>query len=169
MVKRYHNGGFTLIELVIVIVILAIIAIIALPRIFTSGYKPKAEALRFITQVRFIQHQSMLHGGGYGLGIDATNNRYYFFLNVPTNLVRLPGESSDYVNVSNGISAINSKGAKVTQIFFDNLGRPDIDNNSLNNDEMNFSDENPYREVIIVTIDGIKIDITPYSGGVYEE
>ncbi len=164
-----NDKAFTLIELIIVIVLIAIVSVVIGPKIFESGYKGQGDAVKFITDVRYIQHSSMLHGGGYGLKIDPATRSYYFFYSDSSNPVKVPGESSSTIYVSQNISSINDKGAAVNTIYFDYLGRTDIDNNSLNNNEMNFSDENPYKEVIVVTIDGIKIDITPYSGGVYEQ
>ncbi len=164
-----EKTGFTLIELIIVIVLISILSIIILPKIFTTGYKAKPEVTKLITQIRYIQHESMLRGGGYGLGIDSPNKRYFFFYGTPSSRIILPGEDSPYITVSDGIAAKNSLGNSITRIFFDDLGRPDIDNNSLNNDEMNFSDDNPYRYTITVNIDGLKVIIAPYSGGVYEQ
>ncbi len=164
-----NSRAFTLIELVIVIVLIAIVSVVIGPKIFESGYKGQGDAVKFITDVRYIQHSSMLHGGGYGLKIDPATKSYYFFYSNSSNPVKVPSEASSTIYVSQSISSINDKGAAVNTIYFDYLGRTDIDNNSFNNNEMNFSDENPYKEVIVVAIDGIKIDITPYAGGVYEQ
>ncbi len=161
-----NRKGFTLIELIIVIVLISILATVTVPLIFRSGYQSKPEALKFITQVRYIQHESMIKGGGYGLGI--AQKYYYFFYGTPSNLITLPGEKSSQIRVSGSINAVNSLGKAVKLIYFDNLGRPDIDNNSLNNNEMDFTNDNPYRYTITVTLDSTKILITPYSGGVYE-
>ncbi len=165
---RDHKA-FTLIELVIVIVLIAIISAIIGPKIFEKGYKSQGDIVKFITYVRYIQHESMLHGGGYGLYVNSSNNSYRFFYGIPTNTVVIPGESSGTIYVSKDISSVNSNNESVNTIYFDYLGRTDIDNNSQNNNEMNFTDDNPYRKIIIVTIDGAKIDIAPYAGGVYEE
>ncbi len=164
-----NSRAFTLIELIIVIVLIAIVSAAIGPKIFENGYKPQGDAVKFITYVRYIQHESMLHGGGYGLEINPAQKSYYFFYGTNSNPVTLPSEASSTIYVSKSINSVNSEGVNVDKIYFDYLGRTDIDNNSLNNNEMNFSDNNPYKEDIIVTIDGIKIDITPYSGGVYEE
>ncbi len=164
-----NSDAFTLIELVMVMILMAIVGAVVGPKIFTSGYKSQGDVLKFITDVRYIQHESMMHGGGYGLAINPSSKSYYFFYENSANKIVVPGAKSSDIYVDNKISAANSSGATVNKIYFDYLGRTDIDNNSLNNNEMDFSNDNPYRQMIIVDIDGIKVDITPYSGGVYEE
>ncbi len=164
-----NTKAFTLIELIVIIVLIAIVSSVVGPKIFESGYKAQGDIVKFITDVRYIQHESMLHGGGYGLQINSANKNYSFFYGTANNQIRIPGEASNLIYVSKSISATNSSGSAINMIYFDYLGRADIDNNSLNNNEMYFGDDNPYREIIIITVDGVKIDITPYAGGIYEE
>jgi len=138
---KHH--GFTLIELVIIIILVGIVAMVVAPKITTSDIEKNAEVVRLMSDIRYVQHKSMVTGGGKG--IEFTSNGYKFV------------KIKDKENVS-GLSAITPPSQN--PLYFDYLGRPDTDNISTNN--------NIVTDKITITIGGKNIYIAPYAGGVYE-
>jgi len=135
--------GFTLIELVIVIILVGIVAMVVAPKITTSDIEKNAEVVQLMSDIRYVQHKSMVTGGGKGI-LFTTHG--YNFLGI-----------SDKEDIS-GLSAITPPSQN--PLYFDYLGRPDTDNISTN--------DNIITNKITITIGGKNIYIAPYAGGVYE-
>ncbi|MEC9493243.1 prepilin-type N-terminal cleavage/methylation domain-containing protein [Flexistipes sp.] len=135
--------GFTLIELVIIIILVGIVAMVVAPKITTSDIEKNAEVVRLMSDIRYVQHKSMVTGGGKGI-LFTTHG--YNFLGI-----------SDKEDIS-GLSAITPPSQN--PLYFDYLGRPDTDNISTN--------DNIVTNKITITIGGKNIYIAPYAGGVYE-
>ena len=149
------KDGFTLIELIIVIVLIGILSIFIGPKIFTTGYKNKADVVKFITVVRYAQHESMIRGGGYYIGFNP--NSYY--VDNGTSKVVVPGEKSENIPVAKSISA-RYRNRAIDKVYFDYLGEPcKIWRGKLR----------PLTDFVYVDIDGQTVVISPYAGGVYSE
>lgn len=138
------KSGFTLIELIIVIVLIAILSIVVGPKIFTSGYKDKADQIKFATIVRYAQHEAMVRGGGVCVGFNSSN----YYVEEGSNKILVPGEKSKDIGVEKSINS------SVSPICFDFMGEPVKDNGSKIMDNTT------------ITIDGKKVIITPIAGGV---
>ncbi|AEA34099.1 prepilin-type N-terminal cleavage/methylation domain-containing protein [Hippea maritima] len=142
--------GFTLVELVVVIVLIGIVSIVVGPKIFTSGYKEKADLVKFITITRYAQHESMIKGGWYYIGF---NSKSYYVGN-KSGQVEVPGEEDKAISVQENISA-TYKNNPIDKVYFDYLGEP-CDNNL-----------NPLDSDVVVKIDNkYTVTITPFAGGV---
>nr|WP_273266045.1 hypothetical protein [Flexistipes sinusarabici] len=132
-----------MIELVIIIILVGIVAMVVAPKITTSDIEKNAEVVRLMSDIRYVQHKSMVTGGGKGI-LFTTHG--YNFLGI-----------SDKEDIS-GLSAITPPSQN--PLYFDYLGRPDTDNISTN--------DNIVTNKITITIGGKNIYIAPYAGGVYE-
>ncbi len=143
--------GFTLVELIITLVLLGIIAAYVIPRISTQGIKDNAEAMAFISNVRFIQHKSMVEGGYFYIKLDEDENKYFLY-SPDDSLIDTPDGKNPVVVESR----LTYSGPIIDgKIYFNLWGQPESPKGKLITDK------------ITVSIGSYKVIIEPYSGGVY--
>jgi prepilin-type N-terminal cleavage/methylation domain-containing protein len=84
-----RNGGYTLIELLIVVVVIGVIAALAIPRFMASSSKPKtAEAMSILKQVHVQQRAYRQEFGHYwGNGITADKNNPHNFTRIGVDIM----------------------------------------------------------------------------------
>lgn len=141
--------GFTLVELIIIIVLVGILAVFVVPKIDIETFKESADVDRFLANVRYAQHKSMITGHNWRLKIISSNEYIIDNDSNDSTLPQIPdGENPVKVNTS-----ISSSGSD--QIFFDYLGRP-VD-----------SGGNLISSQTIFTINSQRVIIEPFSGGIY--
>ena len=150
------NKAFTLIELIIVIVILGIIAVVVLPRVSFDGYKQEADATRFLSDIKYVQHKSMVVGSNWSIRF---NSNSYDLLDQDGNIAEM--ETGDNpVKIKGTLSYTINSGQNLNnqKLYFDYLGRPLVDNSGT-----------LLTGKLKATISGYTIIIEPYSGGIYKE
>ena len=152
-----NSKGFTLIELVTIIMLLAVVGIIVAPKFSNDGFKESADVTNFLVNVKFARGKSMVEGGGWSFKINSTNRNYEIFDN-DGNHVELPSRGKNPVNVTQSIIYIAQDTLVNNRLYFNSLGQPTLnDNGSI-----------LAKHKIIININGKKIFIDPFSGGIYE-
>ena len=141
--------GFTLVELIIIIVLVGILAVFVVPKIGIDTFKESADVDRFLSNVRYAQHESMITGQNWRIKILSSSQYIVDNDSDDSTLPQLP-DGKNPVNVKTSIS---SSGAN--EIFFDYLGRP------IN------SSGNLITTQTTILIQSVNVIIEPYSGGVY--
>jgi prepilin-type N-terminal cleavage/methylation domain-containing protein len=150
-----NNTAFTLIEMIIVIVILGVIAVAVAPKASFDGYKEEADVTRFLTDIKYVQHKSMVTGDNWSIKL---NTNSYELLDKDGNLAEIEtGENP--VNIKGTLSYSIDSGQNLiaNRLFFDYLGRPLIDSNNLLMGKLH------------IRISGYNLIVEPYSGGIYKE
>ena len=141
--------GFTLIELIITIVLVGILAVFVVPKIGFDTFKESADADRFLSNVRYAQHESMVTGQNWRIKIVSSSQYIVDNDSDDSTLPQLP-DGQNPVNVKTSISTSGTN-----EIFFDYLGRP------IN------SSGNLITTQTTISFQSVNVIIEPYSGGVY--
>ena len=104
-----NDHGFTLIEIVVVMVLISIIAATVFSRsISTDRVNFVGQVDKICGQIRYAQSLAMKRNEVWGIRSDALSHQYWLFKNITTNVVRLPGEKTDKISVSDlGITMNN--------------------------------------------------------------
>jgi type II secretion system protein H len=78
MNRRWHNSGFTLMELLLVMVVIAVAAAIAAPGFtgFSRGRRLPNTAMALMTTARWCRAQSIINGTPYHLNLDRANRQW---------------------------------------------------------------------------------------------
>ncbi len=151
------NKGFTLIELISIIIILAVIGMFVVPKFFGNDFKKSADFTNFSVNIKYARGKSMVEGGGWSIKINSSAKNYEIYDN-NNQLAELPSGDKNPVNVHNSISYTCLDTLNDDRFYFNNLGQPAL---SDNNSDL-------IRHRIIVEINGRKLNIEPFSGGIYE-
>ncbi len=149
--------GFTVIELVTVIIILAVVGVIVAPKFSNDGFKESADVTNFLINVKFARGKSMVEGGGWSFKINSTNRNYEIFDN-DGNHAELPSGEKNPVNITQSISFSAQDTLVNNRLYFNSLGQPTLNDNG----------STLAKHKIIININGKKIFIDPFSGGIYE-
>ena len=113
-----NDHGFTLIEIVIVMVLISIVAATVFTRsITTDELNLISRAEKIQSHIRYAQSMAMKSNDVWG--INCTGAQYWLFNKNFSVVVKLPGESSDKIDLSG--SGVN---IPAFPLFFDNFGRP---------------------------------------------
>lgn len=119
-----NDHGFTLIEIVIVMVLISIVAATVFTRSITNdelNLISRAEKIQ--SHIRYAQSMAMKTNDVWGIvGTAATETapaQYWLFNKNFSTVVKLPGESSDKIDLS--VSRVN---INTFPLYFDNFGRP---------------------------------------------
>jgi prepilin-type N-terminal cleavage/methylation domain-containing protein len=113
-----NNHGFTLIEIVIVMVLISIVAATVFTRsITTDELSLVSRAEKIQSHIRYAQSMAMKTNDVWG--INCIGNKYSLFNKNFSLKVKLPGENSDEIDLSD--SDVNIPNFP---LFFDNFGRP---------------------------------------------
>jgi len=113
-----NDHGFTLIEIVIVMVLISIIAATVFTRsITTDELSLISRAEKIQSHIRYAQSMAMKTNDVWG--INCIGNKYSLFNKNFSLKVKLPGENSDEIDLSD--SDVNIPNFP---LFFDNFGRP---------------------------------------------
>ena len=154
-----HKNGFTFIELLMVMVIIAIISAIVFSRFMFGDTDLIAQTEVIKTHIRYAQSQAMNSDAVWGIKCDG--NSYWLFKNGdPDDKVRLPGEASDNIDLSEdkGLSSMES-----FTLSFDDWGRPHTDAAATDGQELASAD--PESQITVTARGGAKtITITPNTG-----
>jgi prepilin-type N-terminal cleavage/methylation domain-containing protein len=152
-----NDHGFTLIEIVIVMVLISIVAATVFTRSITNdelNLISRAEKIQ--SHIRYAQSMAMKTNDVWG--INCADNKYWLFNKNFSVVVKLPGETSDKIDLSgSGVYVPNFP------LFFDNFGRPYFIYDSV---PVTY-DENPLTIRIESTEDTSivrKLSITPETG-----
>ncbi|BAI80714.1 hypothetical protein DEFDS_1246 [Deferribacter desulfuricans SSM1] len=148
--KTSNNSGFTLIELIIIIILVGILAIVISPKIEIGSFSEDTDIMQLYSDIRYVQHKSMVDGGGWSIKLDGTNKKYTIYDN--------NGNVANIPSVDNPVKLKNKFSSNINQLYFDYLGRPDSDTDSTNNNLLNTE--------TTITLGNRKILIVPYSGGI---
>jgi MSHA pilin protein MshC len=127
-----RQGGFTLVELVLVIVILGVIAVYAAPRFDRDAFDAAAAADELTEAIRYTQEMAMSHSGydedgdgnldNYGITISTSGYTVTLVDSDSISNVRNPiTRAASYTESWSGISL-----TPATTINFDSRGRPDL-------------------------------------------
>lgn len=152
-----NDHGFTLIEIVVVMVLISIVAATVFTRsITTDELNLISRAEKIQSHIRYAQSMAMKTNDVWG--ITCAGNQYWLFNKNFLSVVKLPGESSDKID-------LNGSGVNVPNfpLFFDNFGRPYL---MYDSDPVSY-DENPLTIRIESTEDASivrKLSITPETG-----
>jgi type II secretion system protein H len=78
MNRRWHNSGFTLMELLLVMVVIAVAAAIAAPGFtgFSRGRRLPNTAIALMTTARWCRVQAIINGTTYRLNLDHSNRQW---------------------------------------------------------------------------------------------
>jgi MSHA pilin protein MshC len=150
--------GFTLVELVIVILIVGIIALVVAPRFTTSGFNEDADVTRFLINVKYARHRSMVTGNLFGVKFDSLKT--YSIVDSDGNTIELPSGDKNPIEIKGTITYSVDSGQSLTDntLYFDYMGKPLVSNT---NDELTGK--------LNINISTFKVVIEPYSGGIYQE
>lgn len=131
------NTGFTLIELIVVVLILGVLAVSALPKISSTGFSAVTERDQLISLLRTVQSRAMQNTQNSScqavnislpnIGMAAQNNDG----SCSASFLVTPTDAKGYLNIEleNSFTAMSSASPSlaITQIEFDDLGRPTPD------------------------------------------
>jgi MSHA pilin protein MshC len=155
--RLINRNGFTFIELLTVMMIIGIISAIVFSRFLFGDTDLIAQTEVIRTHLRYAQSQAM--NSDVVWGIQCSANTYWLFRNGDTNdKVRLPGESSDTVDVAdNGLSV------ESFTLSFDDWGIPHTDAAATDGNELVAAD--PESEITVSAgSDTRTITVTPNTG-----
>ena len=115
-----NNRGFTLIELISVLLIMGIVAAVVVSRVGTSNNEVIAQIEVVKSHLRYAQSRAMNSELIWGIRFNGSS--YWLFKDGDiTKKVTFPGEDSDTVNMSSGMSV----GTEI--VSFDSWGKPYTD------------------------------------------
>lgn len=150
ILKKSNNLGFTLIELIIIIILVGILAIVISPKIEIGSFSEDTDIMQLYSDIRYVQHKSMVDGGGWSIKLDGMNKKYTIYDN--------NGNVANIPSIDNPVKLKNKFSSNINQLYFDYLGRPDNDTDSTNS--------NLLTTETTITLGSRKIIIVPYSGGI---
>lgn len=115
-----RQSGFTMIEIIAILLLISIIGAIAVSRYMTSDTDLITQTEIIKAHIRYAQSRAMNTNSVWGIRLEGS--QYYLFDNGSTdNKVKLPGEDSDTLSMSSGISVTTAT------IAFDDWGKPYTD------------------------------------------
>jgi len=154
-----HKNGFTFIELLTVMMIMAIVSAIVFSRFMFGDTDLIAQTEVIKTHIRYAQSQAMNSDAVWGIKCDG--NAYWLFRNGdPDDKVRLPGEASDNIDLTEdkGLSSMES-----FTLSFDDWGTPHTDAAATDGQELVSADSEA--QVTVSAGEDTKIiTITPSTG-----
>jgi MSHA pilin protein MshC len=122
-VRFVGQGGFTLIEVVMVLLIMGVISYFAATRLFPGDTLSQNAEMELVKDhLRYAQSRAMNSESSWGIKF-GSSTRYWLFKDPNDNtVIRLPGvESADGVMELSGIQVTSPSGSKIT---FDHFGSP---------------------------------------------
>ena len=157
--RTNNNSGFTFIEMLTVMMIIAIVSAIVFSRFMFGDTDLIAQTEVIKTHVRYAQSQAMNSDVVWGIKCDG--NTYWLFRNSdPNDKVRLPGEASDNIDLSEdkGLSSMES-----FTLSFDDWGTPHTDAAATDGQELVSADSEA--QITVTAGSGTRtITITPNTG-----
>jgi len=154
-----YSDGFTFIELLTVMMIIAVISAIVFSRFMFGDTDLIAQTEVIKTHIRYAQSQAMNSDVVWGIKCDG--NSYWLFRNGdPDDKVRLPGETSDNIDLSEdkGLSSMES-----FALSFDDWGIPHTDAAATDGQELVSADSEA--QITVTAGEDTKIiTITPSTG-----
>ncbi len=125
--SRFHNSGFTMIEIIAIMTIISIITVVAISKLSsTTSYNLISETDIVKNHLRYAQLRAMSDDVPWGILF--SSNSYTLLKNGITATTNLPNESSPMHNLQNGVSITSGAGSTIS---FDNWGSPGITDNTI--------------------------------------
>ena len=131
------NSGFTLLEVIVVMVLIAVFTVMAITQYSNSNVSLISQSEVLAAHLRYAQMRSLNTDSRWGILYDHNLNTYRLFRNVTTQIVPLPGEDRDIVDLGAmgiTIASAMSPSTPSAQDFvlsFDSWGAPLLSNIAL--------------------------------------
>ncbi len=124
-IRRTRDGGFTLVELIVIILLVGILAFTAIPRFLNKGaVDVSVQAEQLASDIRYTQSLSMTQGVRHCIELDTANSRYRLRSGAGcvTAVTHPVTGDANYINLANvTMAAANISGS---YIEFDGRGEP---------------------------------------------
>ncbi|MFC1829436.1 Tfp pilus assembly protein FimT/FimU [Thermodesulfobacteriota bacterium] len=158
-IKTHKNSGFTMIEIITVLMIASIISLVVISRFSGTNSELIAQIGVIKSHLRYAQSKAMATSSFWYILFETTPAKYSLYKYNdpdPDEVEYIPGgdylSDEDYIRLKPGISL--SEG---TYVFFDDLGRPYINNTDSPGTQLAAVDT-------IITSSAGNIEIKPETG-----
>ena len=121
-----NNSGFTIIEIIAVLIVMGIITAFAVGRV--ADNKPELIAQKEVLKVHLRYAQSRAMNSNDNYGIESNGNTYRLFRASSANIINLPGEQLDHINLAALGLSLSMTTPLGNVVSFDSRGIPYTNN-----------------------------------------
>ncbi len=124
--RLISNGGFTLVELIVLLLVIAVIAVLAAPKMSNDPVSVATEAEQLAGDIRYVQTLAMTQAQRYRINLTATG--YTFTLADGTAVIHPLTGSTAPINLNSGTTiGLSPPGLPNHLVAFDGRGVPYTD------------------------------------------
>ena len=127
--RLISNGGFTLVELIVLLLVIAVIAVLAAPKMGSEQVSVATEAEQLAGDIRYVQTLAMTQAQRYRINLTATGYTFTLADAGGTAVIHPFTGSTAQINWNSGTSvALPPAGLPSNLVAFDGRGVPYTDN-----------------------------------------